>query len=250
MDNKLTIIDKIRKLLALSESSNEHEAARSAEKVQEMLALHNINLFEVGDKEKEQPVERDYSETRSQLWRRYIYQAVAEMYFCKYYYELVQQPSSKSTRGFVRRELHFLVGLPHNINVAKMVASYLCATIMLLANRGSHDYPKQERARYKKSFHNACAIRLQQRILERVASTKKTETATSDGKNLPALASLYDQAMFANLAHLEKLEVHLVTPKSKIRSSHCGGKEDGHTAAETINLDDQIEKDNLKQIQQ
>ncbi|KKK83759.1 hypothetical protein LCGC14_2790170, partial [marine sediment metagenome] len=184
---------------------------------------YNIDLFEVEDVKEEQPVERDSSETRSQVWRRYIYQAVAEMYFCEYYYQSVQQPSSEGTRGFVRRELHFFTGQSHNIDVAKMVAAYLCATVMRLANEGSHDYPKQERARYKKSFHNACAFRLRQRIGERVERTKQTETVASDGRNLPALASLYEQAMFANRAHLEKLGVSTEASKTRTRSTHFGG---------------------------
>ena len=248
MEDKSKVIDKIRKLLALSESANENEAALAAEKAQELLARYNIDLFEVKDVREEQPVERDSSETRSQSWRRQIYHAVAEMYFCKYYYDSIQRPSSTSTRGFVRRDLHFLTGQPHNIDVAKMIAAYLCATVMRLANEGSHDYPKQERARYKKSFHNACAFRLRQRIGERVERTKQTETVASDGRNLPALASLYDQAVFTNLAHLKKLGVEIHVRKSKSRSSHLGGHTDGREAAETINLDTQIKQDNRKRL--
>lgn len=248
MEDKSTIINRIRKLLALSESSNEHEAALAAEKVQELLAHYNIDLFDVEDVKEEHPVERDSSETRSQVWRRHIYQAVSEMYFCEYYYQSIHQPSSESKRGFILRDLHFLTGQSHNIDVAKMVAAYLCATVMRLANKGSHDYSKQERSRYKKSFHNACASRLRQRIRERVEHTKQTETVVSNGRNLPALASLYDQAMFANRAHLEKLGVSTVASKTKTRSSHFFGQRDGRVAAEDIGLDTQIKRDDRKRL--
>lgn len=240
MEDKSKVIDRIRKLLALSESANEHEAALAAERAQELLARYNIDLFEVEDVEEEQPVERDSSETRSQVWRRHIYQAVAKMYFCVYYFESIQRPSSESTRGFVRRDLHFFTGQLHNIHVAKMVAAYLCATIIRLANNGSTSCPKRERARYKKSFHNACAFRLSQRIRQRVERTRQTETPTSDGRNLPALASLYDQAMYANRAYLDKLNVKIRTSKSRTRSTHFDGHVDGKKAAESISLDGQI----------
>ena len=37
----MKVVDKIQKLLALTESSNEHEAALAAEKAHELLAEHN-----------------------------------------------------------------------------------------------------------------------------------------------------------------------------------------------------------------
>ncbi len=248
MKDKPKIVDTIRKLLALSESANEHEAAAAAEKAQELLARHNIDLFEVEDVKEEQPVERGSSETRSQVWRRYIYGAIGKMYFCKYYYDTIERPFSKSTRGFVLRDLHVFTGQSHNIDVAKMVAAYLCATVMRLANEGSHNYPRQERARYKKSFHNACTFRLRQRIGERVEHTKQIETVVSDGRNLPALASLYAQAMVANQTYLEKLGISIEVSKTRTRSTHFGGQKDGRAAAETINLDTQTKKSNTKQL--
>ena len=43
----LKIVDKIQKLLALSESSNEHEAQASMLKAQELLAKHKLSIREV-----------------------------------------------------------------------------------------------------------------------------------------------------------------------------------------------------------
>ena len=44
-----TIIERIRKLLALTVNPNPNEAAAAAAKVQEMLDLHNLTMAEVGD---------------------------------------------------------------------------------------------------------------------------------------------------------------------------------------------------------
>ena len=43
-EKKKRIIDKIRKLLRLSRSSNEHEAAAAAAKAQELLSEYNLSL--------------------------------------------------------------------------------------------------------------------------------------------------------------------------------------------------------------
>ena len=45
MDNKL--IERIRKLLALAESPNEHEAALASERAQALLAEHKLSLAQV-----------------------------------------------------------------------------------------------------------------------------------------------------------------------------------------------------------
>src|SRR5579884_2145941 len=47
-----TIIEKIQKLLALSTSSNEHEAALALAKAQNMLLQYNLSLEEVSAKQK------------------------------------------------------------------------------------------------------------------------------------------------------------------------------------------------------
>lgn len=57
MSDRATLIDKIQKLLALSESSNEHEAALAAAKVQEMLTRYNVQQDELrGRSEKTEEV--------------------------------------------------------------------------------------------------------------------------------------------------------------------------------------------------
>ena len=43
----IKVVEKIKKLLALSESSNEHEAKVSLLKAQELLAKHKLSLKEV-----------------------------------------------------------------------------------------------------------------------------------------------------------------------------------------------------------
>lgn len=46
-ENKLKIIEKLQKLLALSQSPNEHEAALAASKAQEMMDEYNLSIIDI-----------------------------------------------------------------------------------------------------------------------------------------------------------------------------------------------------------
>jgi hypothetical protein len=52
------VYDKVRKLLALSKSPNEHEAALAAERAREILDRYQISLAEVDEKEFTEIVEK------------------------------------------------------------------------------------------------------------------------------------------------------------------------------------------------
>src|ERR1700756_3031142 len=87
------IMDKIRKVLAMSTSANEHEAAAFAAKVQSMLAEHNLSLSDIedkGDNGDESIVIDNEEKTTPYPWRRPVAQGVAKMYFCEYYYQTVK----------------------------------------------------------------------------------------------------------------------------------------------------------------
>lgn len=240
MNDKSKIIDKIQKLLALSKSPNEHEAARAAEKAQELLATYNIDVSEVEVEEAKASVIQDSVRTKSKAWMRIVRSAAAHMYFCEYYYSKYQQEAPQRKRGFVTYDLHFYVGEPHNIAVAKMMSEYLIATVSRLAREGARVHLKQERNRYRKAFTNSCAVRLRKRIFDRLRETSQTGVTTYEGRNLPALASLYDQTRHQNQAFIEEHVGKLGAGRGKMRSSHAAGRLDGHEAGGTISLNKQI----------
>lgn len=86
MDN--TVIERIKKLLKLSTSSNEHEAALAAERAADLMRQHNIaeaQLRIAADKpaEAEPIIERRSRWTKSeQRWRIHLAQAAAAAYDC------------------------------------------------------------------------------------------------------------------------------------------------------------------------
>ncbi|WP_243249034.1 MULTISPECIES: DUF2786 domain-containing protein [Clostridium] len=86
----IKVVEKIKKLLALSESSNEHEAKVSLLKAQELLAKHKLSLKEVKEfkiynnsiKEKVSTV----SFTKAK-WKAKLARVIADNFGCYYYFK-------------------------------------------------------------------------------------------------------------------------------------------------------------------
>lgn len=126
MDNKIT--EKIKKLLALSESSNENEAILAYQMAQELLTKHNLSLEDV------QIDINILEETIStgdewEEWKFLLYSVLAHCNFC--------QLLATTFENNVHR--YNLVGKEHNIIVVKEMYQYLEKTVeQLCKKRGEH----------------------------------------------------------------------------------------------------------------
>jgi len=239
------MIERIRRLLALSQSSNEHEAASAAEKAQTLLAEYNLSLSDIEIESDEDDITTDGEiETNSYPWRRMLGTCVAQLYFCTYFYQTIAKEQLVNEK-IVKTKIdkHSFVGTPTNIMVAKMMFDYLHKTVDRLAKDGCLKVPVKERGEYRMTFRHVAALRLARRIHERIEAAKKGEVVASDGRNLPALASMYDQIK-------PKLEEHLEKTIGKLRSTkvgkvgkktfHAEGYADGRAAGDSIGLDQQV----------
>ena len=78
--------EKIKKLLALSKSPNEHEAQSALAKAQMLMAEHKISMAEVEDKEKRKANEHSagitYS-TRRDPWILRLSKVISKNYCCE-----------------------------------------------------------------------------------------------------------------------------------------------------------------------
>lgn len=240
--DKVRVLDKIRKLLALSTSPNEHEAASAAEKVQVLLAEYNLTLADVGGGAQagEEVVQSESPETDSRPWRRRIGTGVARMYFCGYFFTYRKEyiPSRK-IGGYIRYDKHTFLGLEHNAVVARAMFEYLIATIERLSKSGSSGMPAKERSSYVTSFQHMASLRLAKRIHERIEAAKKGMIKSeTTGKNLPALLNLYEKAEEQVKEAFEEIGVR--TKKSRITLSSEQGAADGLRAGDSIGLDPQL----------
>jgi hypothetical protein len=85
MDNKTPIIEKIKKLLALANSSNEHEAALAASHAHRLLSEHNLAMADIEAAHKPDSadkVETTVSRTLSK-WLRHLSAGVSSAFDCQ-----------------------------------------------------------------------------------------------------------------------------------------------------------------------
>jgi Protein of unknown function (DUF2786) len=243
------IAEKIRKLLALATSPNEHEAMAATAKAQALLAEHNLSMSDVKmatDKGDGFVLEKEMG-SDSTPWRRRIAAAVAEMYFCKYFFQYEKKWTSQRKTGYIRYDWHTFVGVPHNVSVTKIMFSYLSGTVERLATEGSKSVPMRERSRYATAFKAACTLRLTHRIHERIEAAKRGEIKSeSTGRNLPALLNTYLAVQSKLTTYINENVGELRTKKARITMSHAQGAADGSRAGDSIGLDQQVGGNNAR----
>jgi hypothetical protein len=236
MENgKEKIMERIRKLLALSNNPNEHEAAAAAAKAQSLLAEYNLSLAEVViDKKKDAGFVADGSIlTAPYPWRRQLAAAVARLYFCEYYYTTVGPKNNA-------KNAHYFVGQPHNIDVAKMMFVYLEQTVDRLAKEGAQNLPRSEQSPYRTTFRNTCTNRLRIRIMERIKEAMEGKVKSETTGKALLLVDVYQSNQRALTAHLAQTVPGLRAKASKIAIIHGKGALDGDTAGRSIGLDTQV----------
>jgi hypothetical protein len=241
------MLEKVRKLLALAGSNpNENEAQAAANKAQALLAEYNLTLADVEAKKGDEFVIEKDLVTSSYPWRRQIANAVAHLYFCRYFYQSVFNETGKS-----KVDIHCFAGAPHNVQVAKMMFDYLHRAVDRLAHEGSKKLTKKQQSPYRVSFRTACTARVAQRIYKRIEEAKagkmKSETT---GNTLPALASLYD-TLGAQVEKQLNDAIELQHPDEKEQARHNKkqnknlrrdtlGSIEGDDAGRKISLEQQV----------
>jgi len=241
-----SVIEKIRKLLALGKSANEHEATLAMERAHDMMARYNVELSQVSEKPEDEFVRDDETRTMSRPWRRIFATQLANLYFCDYIFTFeYHRKAGKDLRyPYQRYDLHSFFGAAHNVVVVKMMFEYLTDTIERLAKEGSKQMPQKQRSSYVTSFRTAAAKRLAVRLEDRLEKLMRgTPAKAKDGTNLPALRPLYleTEAKLKEAFAADFADSYTVTHRAQINS--VKGAEDGFEAGNSISLDDQIGED-------
>lgn len=119
------IIEKIRKLLRLSCSRNEHEAAAAAAKAQELLSKYNLSMDSSSSPNNptELRASRAFKKTRQRLetWAFSLASGVSRAFDCKYYHD----PDVGETA---------FVGCEPDPTIASWTYGYLYKTLLALAS--------------------------------------------------------------------------------------------------------------------
>lgn len=154
------IIAKVEKLLSLARNNpNENEAESATAKAMELLAAYNLDMAQIG---KPQGSNRKDQKLKGGLysWQRNLWNAVAELNFCRYWF----------IRGLTKGSAyeHRILGRTENVIAMKVMAEYLQDTVERLAvEYGKKAYPGA--SRFIKEliiYREGVAYRLAERLRE------------------------------------------------------------------------------------
>ena len=182
------IIERIRKLLRLSESANPHEAALAAERVQQMLSEYNITMDSIGCDAETTSARQVNRKTRKALekWAHALASRTARVFDCKHYHD----PNTGETS---------FVGVGADPEVCGWMYGYLYKTLLRLASEHMRGPARRLRsARSKREARDSFLFGAVDVISRRMFAQKKVTPVTSAAL-VPVKDALIRAAMPDNL---------------------------------------------------
>lgn len=168
--NLNAIIEKIKKLQALANSSNKHEAALAATKMQKLLMQHNLDLETVENHAEASPYIKDTEildcNRLTKGWKSDLYAVIASNNFCTL---LTVSGSPKVS----------IVGKKHNLEIVRYLYHYLEREIERLATKAAESQ-YSGRAAYIRGFSLGAVHTIGNRLWE----AKKDMAEQSDCRAL------------------------------------------------------------------
>lgn len=221
------IIEKIKKLMALGErGGTEAEAELAMAKVHELLAKHNLSMDAITDShEPDDDYDRqEFDVEKGGPWQAFIWQGVARLYFCSYYYNR-------------SRKVHGVIGKKSNIAVVNYLGAYLIRTAKKLSLEAYNETcPEHGRGKYRRSFHKGFADRVSQRCAEQLRKAKQNEMRDERGQAL-ILHPLYDKSQREIEAFIKSIGLGLKSGGSGQRgASDYSAYGRGQTAGNDVSL--------------
>jgi hypothetical protein len=213
-----TVVSKIRKLLALAGSPNQHEAQLALTRAHEYMQKHNLSMLDV-TAEKSDMVEIDCdSSMRSRLWIEEIHSAMAKLNYCFMYFHSDYENDFTGRVETVRTIR--VVGRKDNAQTARVMAEWLigvceqvCKTLL-----------REDRNGYRQGF--AAGIK------EQVQEIKRKE---NEGNVTSALV------VVSNEAEKYAREAHNMGLDSRVRITQRGeAYDEGRERGRNYNLNRQI----------
>jgi hypothetical protein len=213
------VIDRIRKLMALANSSNEHEAAAAAARSAELMARHRLTEVdwqisegvaqEVGD------FELDRSRRRIS-WLAVLAAGVAAGFACRAY--------SSRWRGQVSLRI---VGRPADVDAVRYMYAYLAKELRRLADEEWATSPRAGTTtrQWKNAFRVAAAKEIAGRMREAQASVLANAPEGST-----AIVKAHDAALGEVWRNLR------VRKGPAVRVSSGDGMSAGRAAGQAVNL--------------
>ena len=178
------IIEKIKKLLALANSSNEHEAALAASHAQRLLSEHNLAMADIEaahKPDKADKVETAVSKTLPK-WIRHLSAGVCTAFDC----QAIHHPATGKMT---------FIGVGADVQVAAYTFTYLDRTLRKLCSTYmkydvSGDIANRHRELMRQSYYLGAVSTIIARLRE-----QKVQTPVTTGALVPVKEGLIRQAM-------------------------------------------------------
>ncbi len=137
------IIDKVKKLLALSESPNEHEAKLALQRAQELLQKHNLTTKDI---HKEKVIQRTFSLKRQNPvpFQNDLIVGTMRGFNCEVLYS---REVNLKYKNLIKNTFTF-IGAPTDLEIGEYVLDYLLITLKRLTKEYSKTLNKEDAASY------------------------------------------------------------------------------------------------------
>lgn len=180
-----SVVDRVRKLLALAaRSESPAEAANAAARAQELIAEHRLaeaDLAIVGGQDLpeerviEDTIEGDYSRKRAKAWRVGLAGALAPAFGCKIYYYFASDRIQAIGRESDVQTLRYLQGFL-SLEIQRLVE---LEWSKVKAECGDGELPQP--ARWRNSFRLGCVASIRDRLKPRRVKAAPREVARDAG---------------------------------------------------------------------
>ena len=214
------ILDRIRRLLALSTSSNDFEAALAASKAQDLLLKYNLEMSQIEQKEGDEVERWNFRTPLQEIWLDVLINGIATNNMCRVIRGKGYKEGHRNGAQFVASQQvrqYYMFGKKPNLEVTVYMYSYLAAEIDRLT-------PAGKTAKYVRAFRIGAAAKVAERMKEELKTFQSTEETR-------ALVIVTDKAVTERLK-----EDFPKTHSSSVNIGDSRGYYDGQAAGKTINF--------------
>jgi hypothetical protein len=181
---KTPIIEKIKKLLALANSSNEHEAALAAGHAQRLLSEHNLAMADIEASHRPDKADRVETVVSKSLpkWLRHLSAGVSSAFDC----QAIHHPATGKMT---------FIGVGADVEIAAYTFAYLDLTIRKLCRTYLKQHApatlaNRQRELMRQSYYLGAVSTITTRL-----KVQKAQTPVTTGALVPVKEALIRQAM-------------------------------------------------------
>lgn len=225
MSDTNKILERVKKMVALGNDAGATEAERETalRMAYNLLAKYNLSMADLPEDQSNEARERQDVVISADRWARSLAQAVAKLFFCRYFY------SSTGTSG---KDKHCFVGRQSNVITSRYMSEFLIKSV----KREATSRYKSPTTPQGRSFCVGTVDSIRKRVEEMI----KTETESTPGTAL-VLVSLHEREADANQRWLDNTGLSLTKAKARADNSlRAGAFYEGREYGKTVSLNQQV----------